>query len=538
MALSRTPALDLTVPKEGARAHSRALRALLLTGAMTLLVAGAVYLTPSTFALDDAYIALHSARVLVDGYDPAFHTPALTGATSPAYVALLAALLRLHIPDLVALRVATAFGLTAFLLAVWRLGLAVGLPSAQRVGLTIISVVAGFSWLHLTNGLETGWAMALLVLLMAMVLERRAVVAAVIAGVVPWLRPDLVPAVAVLLGVAVWQASSFRRRIAVLTVAALTGLPIVLWLWHDTGFWLPNSINAKRLFYAEHCLPTLHKLRFVLAGGMVWLLTVGPLSLGVLGLCRRVVGLLGVVAILATATAYALTFPSSVTHAGQRYLYPILLPWFLLGLAWLVSDLRTLRMRVAFWVAVCLTVALWPIYYRDGTATAAELRHTAEWIDSHVPPEAVVLVHDAGAVSVFAHRRLVDLVGLKTPDSIAAHAQYTGPTCGTDRAKAVAMIARRAGAAYFVAVSRWERDFRFRDGLVAEGFQVSTERTPVSGQPGYFVYRLVDSRATGPATQSFEPRPLAAHTTRARGDARCERCELAIRWSVDNLDAR
>src|SRR5690242_18042988 len=62
---------------------------------------------PDVFALDDAYITLHSARVLLTGKDPVYGVPALVGITCPPYVALVALLLSLHLP---ALQIATALG--------------------------------------------------------------------------------------------------------------------------------------------------------------------------------------------------------------------------------------------------------------------------------------------------------------------------------------------------------------------------------------------------------------------------------------------
>ena len=61
--------------------------------AVPLAVLAAYQLTPQLARLDDAYIALHSARVVLSGNDPVFGVPALVGATSPAYVALLTAIL-------------------------------------------------------------------------------------------------------------------------------------------------------------------------------------------------------------------------------------------------------------------------------------------------------------------------------------------------------------------------------------------------------------------------------------------------------------
>lgn len=114
---------------------------------------------------------------------------------------------------------------------------------------------------------------------------------------------------------------------------------------------------------------------------------------------------------------------------------------------------------------------------------------SAAYVLTHLPGDAVVLVHDAGGVSEFAHRRAVDIVGLKTPASIAAHARWTWPTCGAARGTAVAAIARESGASYFVALTGW--DAPLREGLEAEGFVLTPVRRPPIGESGgYTVYRF------------------------------------------------
>jgi hypothetical protein len=57
-----------------------------------------------------------------------------------------------------------------------------------------------------------------------------------------------------------------------------------------------------------------------------------------------------------------------------------------------------------------------------------------------VPDDAVILVHDASVVSELTRKRYADIVGLKTPANIDAHARWTWPTCGATRGNAIADI--------------------------------------------------------------------------------------------------
>src|SRR5262245_30396341 len=129
-----------------------------------LALVAAFLVTPPLARLDDAYIALHSARVVVSRHDPVFGVPALVGATSPVYVALLTAILGSGIADGdTALGLANTLGIVAFAGAVWYLAETIGLSLPRRLALIVTAIGSGILvFVNLTNGLETGWAIAVL----------------------------------------------------------------------------------------------------------------------------------------------------------------------------------------------------------------------------------------------------------------------------------------------------------------------------------------------------------------------------------------
>jgi hypothetical protein len=43
---------------------------------------------------------------------------------------------------------------------------------------------------------------------------------------------------------------------------------------------------------------------------------------------------------------------------------------------------------------------------------------TAQWIHENLPPDAVLAIHDIGAVGYFTKNPLIDLAGLVTPDVV------------------------------------------------------------------------------------------------------------------------
>jgi molybdopterin converting factor small subunit len=77
-------------------------------GVASVVFALAWMATPVPLMLDDGYITLHSASVLVTEIDHVFGEPALTGSTSPPHVALVAAALATGLPPLFALHLVTA----------------------------------------------------------------------------------------------------------------------------------------------------------------------------------------------------------------------------------------------------------------------------------------------------------------------------------------------------------------------------------------------------------------------------------------------
>jgi hypothetical protein len=57
-------------------------------------------------------------------------------------------------------------------------------------------------------------------------------------------------------------------------------------------------------------------------------------------------------------------------------------------------------------------------YARDVAIIETEMVATARWLSANTPPDALLAVHDIGAVGYFSERRLVDLAGLISPEVI------------------------------------------------------------------------------------------------------------------------
>jgi len=449
---------------------------------------------PRTIALDDSYISLHSARVLLSGHaDPVFATPALTGITSPAYVALLLALLAAGFQHGVdALRAAAALGIAAYAAGLWHLAGRAGLRARwPRAALVLAGCASGLVWSNATNGLETGWAMALLTWTIALCADAP-LAAAGCAGLLPLLRPDLAPAALVLLLAAV-HGQPARTRITALVVCTLAAAPFLLWIHATTGHWVPQTMRAKYLVQAEVCLPALAKAQRALPGVLVGALTMFPLSAGLCVLYKDRLGRLGLVAIAASMLAIGWTLPSSLWFNDFRYLYPILAPWAAYGLTRMLARASHPGRAAA---TLALATLVWTTYLGSlrpdmNAAIFEERRRAAEWIDANTPPSAVLLLHDAGVLSEYAHRRAVDLVGLKTPESMETHAAMTLASCGARRAEAIVSIAERSGATYLVMENDWGQVLDVAPAASARGLTLIAVRpSPRADWFGQNAYRI------------------------------------------------
>lgn len=473
---------------------------------VVLLLCVSWFAAPTAPALDDAYIPVHAAHVLLDGHDQRFGVPALTGATSPPYVAALTALIALGASDLTAIRILSALSLAAFVAAAWMLAGESGVGGWRSAAVVALGLLAGNTWLQVTNGLETGFATALVLAAIAFALRRSAVGVALAAGLLPWLRPDLALVAIAVWSWTLWQQPERWRPLVVLPL--LIAVPVALWVWMDTGAIIPNTISAKRAFFAEHCLPLVSQIGRVASILAGWALLLLPLAVpGAIAALRTPMGRVGLVAVVWTLAIYTAVLPGATAHNDHRYLYPMLLPWCIYGVATTIGRVRG-SWVIVFAAALLIASPLQLATFRRWSAARVELLAMSRWVAQNVPAGATVAVHDAGAISIVGKQALVDLVGLKSPQSLLAHAHLTLPSCGRDRPEALATIMRATHPTYLVVVSDWERLFNVSAGAVAAGMVPAPVRASLNG---YTIYRLDPRARTTNASRFSTPveRPAA-----------------------------
>jgi hypothetical protein len=125
---------------------------------------------------------------------------------------------------------------------------------------------------------------------------------------------------------------------------------------------------------------------------------------------------------------YALRLPVAYQHG--RYQIPVI-PFFILlgvgGTAYLLRpQARTMLTRVisqAMMAAILFLFLAFLVlgaraYAADVAFIQGEMVAIAGWLEANVPPDALIAVHDIGAIGYFTPRPLLDLAGLVTPEVI------------------------------------------------------------------------------------------------------------------------
>lgn len=429
----------MATPRQGGRIADRAIPAPVRYAAYSVAVAMLAVGWRGDFPLDDAYITMHNARALLQGWDATYAVSPLIGATSLVHLALMAGLGLVMPLPYAAMTICLAAAL-AYAVGLDLLVQRAGARGWQVPVLTLTGLLAGTLPTLMANGLETGLACATVTWLL--LLDRRL---PLLAGIAPFVRPEL----AILAGLAMLQTlrdASHARRVQAIAWALAGALPFAAWSWLATGHLLPGTMAAKLAFFREADWSIAQRF-LALGGGLVnsGLIVLLP---GLAGLRdRRAWGFLAPVVLF-----LLLLLPGAFTWNAARYLGP-LVPVFILGYAQ-ANRARIMSILIAF-------VGLSAAFGLPGRM--ADLDRDRAWNGKQVtamrasltslPPSSRILIHDAGMAAWAAPQmRLIDVVGLKTPSSIAAHQAATRDACHWG--KALDRIARANRAQYALVLER------------------------------------------------------------------------------------
>ncbi|MBI9052018.1 MAG: hypothetical protein JEZ00_21565 [Anaerolineaceae bacterium] len=400
------------------------------------------------YPLDDAWIHLTYARNLVD-FGQWMFLPGIVsgGSTSPLWTVLLTPIYLLNINPLIWTTLLGFIFLTflGFLIYVFIKQQTEDVSLWWIAG--IIAVEWHFVWAALSGMetlLQTAANLAVAVLLFRAVNNIKSgnaewlFLGLMIGGMV-WIRPDAVTWLgpAGLLAVYVVFQHSKKRWITWAYLIFGFIIPFTMYLVFNhvvsESIW-PNTMYAKQAEYqAYQTVPYISRyLRlFVLPfiGSSVLLIpglinkaiqSIRKHDLFIISLFLWWLGMVGV---------YAAKLP--VTYQHGRYMIPVMIMPAILGICGTFDLANQLKLNIvkkqrfvfagkALFVGLQLAfLVLGANAYRDDIGVIeTEMVDTALWVQENIPEDAVLAVHDIGAMGYYGGHEFIDLAGLVNPEVI------------------------------------------------------------------------------------------------------------------------
>ncbi len=440
-----------------------------LLGVLLLAGFGMVYLTGSFaqttngyngFPLDDPWIHLQFAKNVVEYGSFSYYEDQLVtaGSTSPLYTLLLAAGMLVTRDEML---LSYTLGTIFFLIGGWFFFALIRRQFGEQLLVAVLAVFLflmepRLQWVTL-SGMETTLFISNVLAAVYFYYVRKPVAFGIVSGLLMWSRPEG------LLMLMVFGADFFYHHVIVRDAASsadpplsrlrrswvLRALPILAALVFAygafnlalSGTFLPNTYAAKLKYYAaggEGFL--LQVFHFLSDGHMVipaLFALIGTMSV-LLKTIRREENPFLIPLLWAGGVVVAYWWKLPYLYHNGRYLMPIL-PFVLIiafhGIS-VIADLsrkiartisretieRTLQAGMLGIAAIQFVIGSWT--GRDVYADYCRYIHdrqvtTAFWIRDHLPEDAVVATHDIGAVAYYSERRIVDMVGLVSPEIIS-----------------------------------------------------------------------------------------------------------------------
>ena len=427
---------------------------LLLAGLlMSVLTASFAYYTNGSFGfpLDDPWIHLQFAKNLHDYGSFSYYKGemATSGSTAPLYTVILAAGFFVTNNEMV---LSYVLGVTCFLVgALFMFRLSERLFSGGMVAAVTATLLfvwePRLQWVAL-SGMETTLFILLILASLHYYLSERPIALGISAGLLIWTRPEAV----ILFGAiaADWvyrtiilrgkkkeyESSPWIRRAVI--IALVIGAGYVLFNFLLSGSLLPNTYAAKLKYYSTSTINfPLEVMKYIFQGTQVVLApfaAVGVIAL-LVDLARRRTNLLLIPVLFAVGMFLAYWMKLPYLYQNGRYMMPLLPVIVLLGMSGVgavVTLLQKTLLRKEETVRR-LEIVLSVIFVGAFAYGSWQNRHvyqdyckyisdrqvrTAHWLREKLPQDAVVATHDVGAIAFYSERRIVDMVGLISPEMI------------------------------------------------------------------------------------------------------------------------
>jgi hypothetical protein len=457
--------------------------------------------------LDDSWIHLRLARNLATGGGFGINRgEPVAASTAPVWSLALAGLLALGVPGLAA---AKGLGLACWAatgLVTRRLAGAVGLGPALAwsAGLAVVGL-SRLVWGAL-SGMEVPLATLCVAAAAWAIAGGRSELGAAGLGLATLVRPEA----GLLVGLHALGAGRWREILRRAALAALVVAPAVAFNLAAGGRLIPVSAAAKvegGLLGRAEGLPDVwavagRDLIVFLAdwGGLLLedhLALPALLAIGLLAVrAGRLRWLAAALVLHPVAMALVAPYrgPGFQTGRYSSHLLPLAVVVALVGLERILGWLPGRRLRVAACVLLLVGLA-WPLpagahayAWAVENINAMQVR-LGRWVAAHTPPDTLIALNDVGALTYFGERRVIDLVGLATPEVLPYRRQ--GP-------EALLRYLGRRCPEYLVIFPAWFPDLAGRADLFRPVTEVTLSHNVVAGAATMTVYETAWHRDRHP----------------------------------------
>jgi hypothetical protein len=293
-----------------------------------------------------------------------------------------------------------------------------------------------FTW-SAVSGMETllHGIILLTVLAALMTGSRQYLSLGLFTGLSVWVRPDGLTLLGPLLFTAFFAEPNWDARgKAFLKILIGFGIFFFTYLLFNlalSGNPLPNTFYAKQAEYASFWQS---KTLIERLGNYLGVIVASPflaLIPGVVVWVKKIIdrrnwgALAGVIWFLGYVAIYFMRLPA---YQHGRYIIPalaILYFWGVLGTIDLFAALKANKRIVFLWqaalAALCLAFGVlgarqnaMDVYWVENEMVA-----TANWVGQNLPPDAVLAVHDIGALGYYVSNPLIDMAGLINPEVVS-----------------------------------------------------------------------------------------------------------------------
>ena len=390
------------------------------------------------FPLDDTWIHLTYARNLADHGQWAFRLGERSAAsTSPFWTFLLGIGYFLKLAPYI----------WTFFLG-WIVLTLLGIHAEETTRQMINSYKPTIPWVgiffvlawHLTwaavSGMETLLHSYLVFVALTLLLtrSRRYLAMGLIAGFSIWVRPDGLTLLGPLLFTAFLVEGTLKSRgEAILKILIGFGalfVPYLLFNLALAGNPMPNTFYAKQAEYQAYWLSQPLPARFtsyispIVASPFIVLLPAALIWIANRIRVRHWAAIATVLWFFGYIGIYFMRLPA---YQHGRYIipaFPIMYMWGILGMVQIISTGKVDRRIVSTWQvllgAICLVFTF--IAARQNALDVywieTEMVQAAKWVQTNIPPDKLLAVHDIGALGYYVPNPMIDLAGLITPDVI------------------------------------------------------------------------------------------------------------------------